>query len=297
MDEPDTIEIVIDNLPSNLTIGELRNYLYEIYPNKYINIYHSPLAKFGDLPSELLSHIITSEPNLISSSIGSTRAIRNASKKTFYETECQRDISKQEILKETEDNRNEKNHIIVIDETQLDNYNVSLYTYLYEKSNIKRITRNNFMTCMLNNANLIWIAIEYDEDEEYTDYINKKDIITDVDLFTEYRIRSKRTICLDYNKNYANEYLINEYNEKIVGEFEDIISFEDVKNIFIINYIAYFISNKQIELLEIMVDLTNKNNTEILVRHFHESREVIRNKIIALTGAKLSKENPYYLIL
>ena len=294
MDEPDTIEIVIDNLPSNLTIGELRNYLYEIYPNKYVNIYHSPLAKFGDLPSELLSHIITSEPNLISSSIGSTRAIRNASKKTFYETECQRDISKQEVLKEINDNRNEENYIIVINETLLDDYIISLYTYLYEKSNIKRIMRNNFMTCRLINANFIRIAKEYDDDDdeqEYTDDISKKVIVT------EYRIRSKRTICLDYNKNYANEYLINEYNEKIAGEFEDINSFEDVKNIFIINYIAYFISNKQIELLEIRFDLTNKNNTEILVRHFHESREIIRNKIIDLTGAKLSKENPYYLIL
>ena len=294
MDEPDTIEIVIDELPPNLTIRELKNYLYEIYPNKPVNIFYNPLAKFGDLPPELLSHIITYKPNLISSSIGSTRAIRNASKKKFYETECQRDITKQELLKEIEDNRNEENYIIVIDERSLDHYIISLYTYLYKKSNIKRIMENNHISCRLRKPGHINIHVT----QKHFDDISTKDIITDVDLFTEYRIRSKRTICLDYNKNYANEYLINEYNEKISGEFEDINSYEDVKNILIINYIAYFISNKQIDLFKMrIVRLTDKNKIEILIQHFRESKEVIRNKIIDLTGAKPSKENPEYLIL
>ena len=291
MDEPEIININIDELPANLTIDELRDHLSRTHPDEYVNIFREPLAIFGQLPSELLGHIMTSESKLRPLSSRINKTIKNAAKKRFYEIECQRNITAREVLKDIESDKDDLT--IIIDESALCDYEVWAYIYVENENN--EIEQSNSMYCILNdNSHEGNHVIIHDGS---LDDIEKKDIMTTVDLFTEFRIRSKRINCVEYNKNYAKQWLVNKYNDSNILEFRNPISFGHFKNIFILNYIAFQIGSENVNLLNLSLYLNDENDINILIETFIESRQIIRDKVIFLTGARPSKQDPGFLIL
>lgn len=80
-----------------------------------------------------------------------------------------------------------------------------------------------------------YIIHDYGTDDDYLLFRFED---SKIDLFSEYHIRMRRTICMDYDPTYAARELIKTYNSEVAPGLGNIIDFSAIKSIFVMNYIA-----------------------------------------------------------
>lgn len=55
----DSVDLTLNDLTPTL-VAELKEFIEQYYSGLHVNIYVSPLTKFGELPSEILSKVLRS---------------------------------------------------------------------------------------------------------------------------------------------------------------------------------------------------------------------------------------------
>jgi hypothetical protein len=291
----------MSDLPTNIALM-LERYLSVEYPNQDVTIHRGPLSICGHFPPEIQSKILSIKKENTPTSLGVTKAIKHYASKNFYETVCRKPITFSEIEREIKlsEEYDDLNPVIAIfDDTH------ELYMHAFSPIiEDNTVIIGPSMLCSNEDGEL---GISYEDLGKITKKKFKFEIdrgITTVDPFTQYRIRNMRIACIEYNNNYASEYLIDWYNNLVALNLDDGITYEILKNIAILNYIALTITpyvkspDKYFgKTIYGIAGEFNKNNQEELISHLEYARTKIRAYIIQLTGTKVSEIYPYLLIL
>jgi predicted HTH domain antitoxin len=287
------INIQITDLPGDLTISELENYLNQTYSDTRINIVHDPIKQFKNLPPELFAKILGSTKYIRAISPYLSKNIRKQVLSYIYEEISSADITWKEIAEEIKIN----NNIVVMPNIYTD---MSIFMIanpiIYNNKSVvgKSIVGNNIRYDTIDENAIIM------ENNSSFNKISEIEYLR-LDMFAEHRILSKRGICLEYNNKYADEHLVNSYNNINQYDFEYFndweIKYFDIIEIMRYNYIAHIINNdvniavknigiQYLDGIYLNLDIKDqKDLRRILIPIFNEARDTIQNKVIKLTGA------------
>jgi uncharacterized protein YqgQ len=320
MDEP---ALDLTDLASDMTIGELMKFLDRKFAAgsdvtlEYTTIEsrHSPAksprrnsgtkslspkgdAKFGQLPPELLSRIMKQDPKTMYASHLINKTIGNYAKANILEEECNKTISKEEIIREmkaTDANiRGGFHDIILIQKTRYIDED-GLETIKLEVADSwdwKTMTKNSIQ------CKGFTYDIYFDYESIYKRKFKQEIWIdfnrVEVDIFKAYDIRTLRTTCMERDPLYAEKWLVKDYNSKfprgfktiqIEGELEYDITFDEILTIYVAAITASLIDNT----FRKIQSLNPWANPQNLIDKYVDARKIIRNEVVAKTDAKWNK--------
>ena len=303
------IYLELSDLPLEVAIG-LERYLSVKYPKQNVVIHRGPKSIYGHLLPELQGKIMkynmdekdkTVNVEERNPALYTTKIIKSQTARKFYKKECDKPISIDEIEKEVRISLDEDlSRVLMINNDLWDMY---IYSPYFDNS-------GDYPYVEFGVGMNVGIEVDDDPDLVIIDYrdlggqlrddlesgLNEGDI--DIDPFSEYRIRIRRGACMEYNKNYAKEYLINWYNKFVSPDLGNKLAYDDVKLVAMLNYITFEIlpyleSMEPFDTLTGMsgeLNLLDENEVRTqLAPYFEFSREKLRDYIIQLTGAKVVK--------
>jgi len=318
MDEFVEYHLKLDDLPNHLR-DELRKYLINNYSDGVVTIIWSPLEILGTFPPELQSKILRSKTETRPTSLLTTKDIKRYGDEEYYNTECQLPITMPELIDELNNTRSgDLRNVLAIKRYEDGSINFEM---LYNDDNDDG--EENMIKGLLSVSsgsyegdNIISVEHNLYHSSHYTInifQINMEGGIIMIDPFTEYRIKQRRLSCINYNSNYAREYLIKWYNEVVAPDIGDDINLEDFNDIVIINYLAerisrYLdtkyeeesgeeddmvdISHREIRIIKGEYDLSNQPALKaVIIPIFEESRIALRDYIISLTKVKYDSDS------
>ena len=126
-----------------------------------------------------------------------------------------------------------------------------------------------------------------------------------VDMFTSYQIRRKRKICIEVDPYYAKRKLVEDFNQFFglkftANENEDYI-YAMIDNQYATNLEASPLGHRDIWEKGLIpvgeYSLKDSQNVEIFRNAYKKSVEIIRKRVIILTGATISEYDSFLLTL
>jgi len=289
------LHLTFDDLPENLSSG-LKEYLERTYPDTNITISLGYLERFSRLPPELLSKITRSKPEIRSSSHYITKELREKNMPDIYEIEGEYPISIKEKKEELEFNQSS---ILIASSKAEFVEGIAIYKWPF----ILKGTENDII---LTGNPSVWCGVNSNRNRLNVKPINLQFEgisfkAVNLDIFSGHNIRRKRAICMEYNSNYANNYLIAMYNKLFTKNYEtNTLTTKDLLDIFIFNSVAITLEEEVIDLRG-TYDINENGDWNIIANKFisayEEARNIIKKHVIKLTGSKISHEDSNKLVL
>lgn len=280
-------EITINQLPRDLKMEDLSAYLSEKYHNQYVKIYHSPLSQYGPFLPEVISNILKSNDRYLPSATLISKSVRRQAMVSYLNIECQKPIFKSELLKYLR-----KNHAIALETNES---GIIMFWYKYYNGDIDVNTFNTYELDWSRTPGYKSVGQIYNFKKVRPILI--KDINTNVDMFSEYNILTRRKKCNELDKNYALKKLLQIYNNTIAGELRVELREKDVERVFYMEKLTHMLGLiKDFHMQEDRIDLFDQKKVkEFLEPIFKRSRLLIRHKIVSEHKVEISPYNEFIL--
>ena len=299
MDQLNQVYLTFDDLPSELS-DELKEYLLRTYPDTYVNISLAPLEAFNKLPHELLSRILRSERSIQPDLKPSTHYISKQTRKDvipdIYRTECNKSLTASETMKEL---KNNESAICIFIYTLDKDYQIYIptrpFSFFEENETVK--LKSTVMSSFnhIKSRNVVKIAKNILRHDSSFD-LN----YSSLDILSAYNVRKQRSVCMQYNLDYANKKLLSMYNEIFS---EDLIvenlTIEDLADIFICNNLCRSLEYDVINLIG-TYNVSDEDNWDIVadvfIPAFEEARDILKKHVMQLTDSISAYDNPHELV-